>query len=250
MKFLLGKKLEMTQIFTESGLVLPVTKVQAGQCTAVQVKSREKDGYSAVQFAYGERKKKNVAKPQQGHFLKSEVRSKKSETYPRYVREMRLKDGDADISIHSGDVVDVSSFVVGDMVSVTGTSKGKGFQGVVKRYGFSGGRKTHGNKDQLRMPGSVGAKGPAHVFKGTRMGGRMGNEQVTTKNMEVVKVDEQENVLYLRGAVPGARNGLIVIKGEGEMKVRSEKKEAEEEIKKEAEAIEVKDEQPVERKAE
>jgi len=227
MKFLLGKKLEMTQIFTESGLVLPVTKVQAGQCTAVQVKSREKDGYSAVQFAYGERKKKNVAKPQQGHFLKSEVRSKKSETYPRYVREMRLKDGDADISIHSGDMVDVSSFVAGDIVGVTGTSKGKGFQGVVKRYGFSGGRKTHGNKDQLRMPGSVGAKGPAHVFKGTRMGGRMGNEQVTTKNMEVVKVDEQENVLYLRGAVPGARNGLIVIKGEGEMKVRSEKKEAE-----------------------
>jgi large subunit ribosomal protein L3 len=215
MKFLLGKKLEMTQIFTDDGLVLPVTKVTAGPCTAVQVKSAEKDGYAAVQFGYGERKAKNVAKPQQGHMKNAKLRIKNSEleTYPRYLREMRLKNADAEITIKPGDVVDVSSFVAGDIVSVTATSKGKGFQGVVKRYGFSGGRKTHGNKDQLRMPGSIGAKGPAHVFKGTRMGGRMGNEQVTTTHLEVVKVDAPESVLYLKGSVPGARNGLVVIKG-------------------------------------
>jgi len=216
MKFILGKKLEMTQIFTENGLVLPVTKVQAGPCAALQVKSQEKDGYVAVQFGYGEKNAKNVAKPQQKHFEKAVPSTDgKAKTYPRYVREMRIN-GDAEaLNIKIGDIIGVDNFVVGDIVSVTATSKGKGFQGVVKRYGFSGGRKTHGNKDQLRMPGSVGAKGPAHVFKGTRMGGRMGNEKVTTNNLEVVKVDEKENVLYIRGAVPGARNGLVIIKGVG-----------------------------------
>lgn len=238
MKFIIGKKIEMTQIFQESGRVLPVTKIQAGPCTAIQIKSVEKDGYQAVQFGYGEKKQKNINKPQIKHF--------KNLGNFQHVKEMRIKDSEQK-EMKVGDFVDVESFVEGDKIKVTGTSKGRGFQGVVKRHGFSGFRATHGNKDQLRMPGSIGAKGPAHVFKGMRMGGHMGDEQVTVSNLEVVKIDQAQNIIYVKGAVPGARNGLVLITGEGELKIKNkaavnnekvETKEEKENDRKDAETTE------------
>ncbi len=198
----------MTQVW-QGDKVVGVTKVQTGPCVVAQVKTKDKDGYEAVQIGFGERKEKNIAKPQLGHF-------KKCKNNFRYVREFRS--GDAG-ELNIGDVIDVSIFKEGDNIQVTGISKGKGFQGVVKRHGFHGQDKTHGNKDQLRMPGSVGCTGPAHVFKGVRMPGRMGNEQVTTKNLEVIEVDKDNNILLIKGAVPGARNGLVLISGEGELKL-------------------------------
>lgn len=206
MKFILGKKLPMTQVWVNDKVVA-VTPVLAGPCTVTQVKTSQVDGYNALQVSYGIRKEKNIKKPQLGHFKKAGVK-------PQAVRELRAEVKDAKI----GDVVTVETFSDGDIVDVTATSKGKGFQGVVKRYGFQGGRKTHGNKDQLRMGGSIGAKGPAHVFKGTRMGGRMGGERVTIKNLEIIKIDEENNLLFVKGAIPGAVNGLITIKGQGELK--------------------------------
>lgn len=207
MRFLMGRKLEMTQIFSEEGTAAPVTKIQAGPCTVVQVKNTEKDGYTAVQFGYGEKKEKNIAKPQKGHM--------KGLKNFRYLKEMRVKDEKQELK--RGDIINVSSFSEGDKIQVTANSKGKGFQGVVKRYGFHGSLATHGHKDQIRMPGSIGATGPAHVFKGIRMGGHMGNEQVTVKNLEIIKVDIENNIIYIKGAVPGARNGLVIIQGEGEL---------------------------------
>jgi len=211
----MGRKLEMTQIFSESGIASPVTKVEAYPCTVVQVKTAEKDSYDAIQFGCGEKKEKNIAKPQRLHM--------KGLGNFRYLKELRMK-SNLEV-VKRGDVVDASNFVAGDIVGVTSTSKGKGFQGVVKRYGFHGSLATHGHKDQIRMPGSIGATGPAHVFKGTRMGGHMGNEQVTVKNLEIIEVDEKNNFIYIKGAVPGARNGLVTILGDGEMKVAENKKE-------------------------
>lgn len=199
----------MTQIFQADGTVVPVTKVQAGPCVVVQVKNADTDGYVAVQFGYGERKTKNIAKPQLGRL--------RDLPQVRYLRELRVKNATASVDLKRGQIIDVSSFTPGDIVDVTGTSKGRGFQGVVKRHGFHGMPATHGHKDQLRHSGSVGAKGPARVFKGTRMGGQMGNERVTTKNLAIAQVDADNNILYIKGAVPGARNGLVIIKGEGEM---------------------------------
>lgn len=211
MKFIIGKKLAMTQIFKEDGMVVPVTKVQAGPCAVVQVKSAAKDGYTAVQFGYGEKKAKNITKSLRGH-------AGNLGNFP-YLREMRIKEtGKEKTEWQRGQVIDVSSFTAGDIVDAIGVSKGLGFQGVVKRHHFHGAPASHGHKDQLRHSGSVGAKGPAHVFKGTRMGGHMGDERVTVKNLEIAEVDAANNILYIRGAVPGARNGLIIIKGEGEMK--------------------------------
>ncbi len=225
MKFILGKKIEMTQIFKDSGEAVPVTKIQAGPCAVVQVKSDEKDGYTAIQFGYGEKKEKNINKPQLKHMKGA------GKGNFRYLREMKMSqmntnDDTNGHELKRGDVINVSNFKEGDEVQVTGTSKGKGFQGVVKRHGFHGSLATHGHKDQVRMPGSIGATGPAHVFKGTKMGGHMGNEQVTMKNLEVVKVDADNNILYIKGAIPGARNGLVVVQGEGELKpVESQKSE-------------------------
>lgn len=212
MKFISGKKLSMTQIWSGDA-VMAVTPVLAGPCTITQVKSKAKDGYEALQLAFGERKEKNINKPQLGHYKKAGVK-------PAHVREFRM-DNAADFKI--GDVVSVDAFSVGDRIDVIGTSKGKGFQGVVKRHHFAGFRKTHGNKDQERMGGSVGAKGPAHVFKGTRMGGRMGGDRVTTTNLEVAAIDEEKNIIFVKGAVPGAINGFVMIKGDGELKVNSKK---------------------------
>ncbi len=226
MKYILGKKIEMTQIFTEAGEAAPVTKISAGPCTVVQVKTAEKDGYSAVQFGYGEKKAKNISKPQQNHM--------KGLGNFRYLREARIStDKNRDehgLDLKRGDVVDISNFNEGEKIQITANSKGKGFQGVVKRHGFHGSPASHGHKDQLRMPGSIGATGPAHVFKGTKMGGHMGDEQVTVKNLEVIKVDAEKNEIYVKGAVPGARNGLVIIAGEGEMQVTSDKMTADEKI--------------------
>lgn len=198
--------MQMTQIWVNDK-VMAVTPVLAGPCTVTQVKTKETDSYDALQVAFGNRKEKNINKPQLGHFKAAGVK-------PTRVRELRAEVKDAKV----GDVITVATFEAGDSIDVTGVSKGKGFQGVVKRHHFAGGRKSHGNKDQLRMGGSVGAKGPAHIFKNTRMPGRMGNEQVTVKNLEVVKVDTENNLLFVKGAVPGAINGFVTIKGQGELK--------------------------------
>jgi len=206
MKFLLGKKIDMTQVWKDNK-VIGVTRVQAGPCTVVQSRNNGKDGYEAVQIGFGDRKEKNIKKPQKGHL-------KKLGNF-RYLREFRIalnasKDA-KERQLNVGDVIDVSAFEAGDSIQVTGVSKGKGFQGVVKRHGFHGQDKTHGTKDQVRMPGSIGATGPAHVFKGQKMPGRMGNDKTTIKNLEIVEVDKENNILLIKGAVPGARNGLILI---------------------------------------
>jgi large subunit ribosomal protein L3 len=208
MKFIAGKKLSMTQIWSGDE-VMAVTPVLAGPCVITQVKTQAKDGYNALQLAFGERQSKNIHKPQLGHFKKADVQ-------PAHVREFRI---DEAANFKIGDIVSAENFAIGDKIDVTGTSKGKGFQGVVKRHHFHGFRKTHGNKDQERMPGSIGAKGPAHVFKGMRMGGRMGGEKVTTANLQVAGIDAAKNILFVKGAVPGAINGLVLIKGEGDLKV-------------------------------
>ena len=213
MKFIIGKKIEMTQIW-QGETVVAVTKVKAGRCVVTQIKNIEKDGYSAVQLGFGVRKEKNIKKPQKGHFKKLGNFAK--------LREFRLSEEES-AKLKTGDMIDIGSFVSGDKIQVTSTSKGKGFQGVVKRYGFKGTKKTHGNKDQLRMPGSIGATGPAHVFKGTRMGGRMGGDRVTIKNLEIADVDLENNILFIKGPVSGARNSLVLVSGEGDLVVKSEK---------------------------
>ena len=200
--------MSMTQIWVDDKVV-GVTPVQAGPCVITQVKNTAKDGYVAVQLAYGTRQAKNINKPQLGHY-------KKTGTQPAYVREFRLN---KDVDLKEGDVITAGTFAVDDIVAVTGIAKGKGFQGVVKRHGFSGHSKTHGNKDQERMPGSIGPKGPAHVFKGTRMGGRMGGGQITTSNLKIKAVDTVNNILFIQGAIPGSINGYVVIKGLGELQV-------------------------------
>jgi large subunit ribosomal protein L3 len=210
MKFIIGKKIEMTQVWQEDKMTA-ATKISAGPCVVVQVKNIDKDGYGAVQLGYGERKEKNIKKPQKGHF--------KGLNNFQILKEFRVEAGE----FKRGDSINASSFAPGDDIQVSGASKGKGFQGVVRRHGFRGTKKTHGNKDQLRMPGSIGATGPAHVFKGTRMGGRMGGDKATIKNLRIIKVDEKENILYVKGAIPGARNSYVFIEGNGDTAVKSEK---------------------------
>ncbi len=201
MKVILGTKREMTQKWSSSGVV-PVTAILAGPCTITQVKG-EKDGYHAVQVGFTQTKKK-ISKPLAGHL--------KDLAHFKTLREFRME-----TDAKRGQVATVSAFKVGDTVQVIGIAKGKGFQGVVKRHHFGGSPKTHGHKDQHRMPGSIGATEPKHVFKGTRMAGRMGGQQVTVKNLEIIEIDEKNNLLYVKGAVPGARNGLLAISGEGDM---------------------------------
>ena len=212
MKFILGKKLSMTQIW-RNDLVVPVTCIQVEPCVVTQIKTVQRDGYRAVQLATGQRKVKNIAKPQRGHFGQW--------GNFQYLREFNLdqEKSQSEASLQVGQQIALTSFVPGDHVQVTSTSKGRGFQGGVKRHGFHGQQRTHGDKDQQRMPGSVGATGPAHIFKGTRMAGRMGGEQVTIKNLEVVAVDEEKGFIYLKGAVPGWRNGWVDIAGLGEVTV-------------------------------
>jgi len=221
-KFILGKKLNMTQKFQEDGTVIPVTAVQAGPCTITQVKG-QKEGYTAVQIGFGTKKKVN--KPLAGHL--------KDLANFRFLKEFKVKNID---NLAKGKIFDVTTFKVGDILKITGVSKGKGFQGVVKRHGFKGGPASHGHKDQLRMPGSIGATEPARVFKGTRMGGRMGTDTTTIVNLELIEMDKENNILYIKGAVPGARNSLILIRSEGDLIfVEKKVKEKREEIKEDKE---------------
>ena len=204
MKGILGKKLGMTQIFAEDGTVIPVTVVQAGPCLVVQRKTIDTDGYEAVQIGLVEAPApRHVSKPLKGHFEKAGVAPL------RELVEFDIEDGD---SLKAGDQIMASVFMENDYVDVVGTSKGKGFQGTVKRHNFRGGRKSHGSMHH-RAPGSIGSSAfPSRVFPGMRMAGRMGNDRVTVKNLKIVKVNEAENLIYLRGAVPGARNAYIAIR--------------------------------------
>ncbi len=210
MKFILGTKQEMSQIFDENGKVIPVTLVKAGANIITQVKNKDKDGYTAVQIGFGERKLKNVKKPQIGH-LKPSLEKFQGKG-PAYIKEFRLKNGETD-DYKTGDEITVAVFKEGDKIEASGVSKGKGFQGVVKRHGFHGGPRTHGQKHSEREPGSIGAVWPQRVLKGKRMAGRMGNEKITVKNLKIVKIDSENNFLFISGAVPGKRGTLLKIKG-------------------------------------
>ena len=201
MKALLGTKIGMTQIIGEDGRATPVTLIQAGPVTVTQVKTVESDGYNAVQVAYGEGK--NLSKAVAGHVKSAKVS-------PQVLREFRV-DSAADYKV--GDTIDVSAFALGDVVDATGTSKGKGFAGTVKRHNFNTSKSTHGGNGNVRKPGSIGSMYPQKVFKGKRMAGRMGHERVTVKNLEVAYVDATNNLIGLKGAVPGPRKGLVVIGG-------------------------------------
>ena len=198
---ILGKKLGMMQYFTAHGTVVPVTVVRAGPCRVLQVRTRERDGYDALQLGFEEKKRAN--KPMQGHFRRSDSRP------VRFVREVGLVPGR---DVRAGEVLTVEMFKEGERVDVTGKSKGRGFAGVVKRWKFGGGPATHGAMFH-RAPGSIGQSAdPSRVFKGTRMPGRMGTARVTMQNLEVVKVDAERNLLMLKGAVPGPANGYLVIR--------------------------------------
>lgn len=200
---IIGRKIGMTQVFEESGKVVPVTVIEAGPCPIVQLKTQERDGYQAVQLGFGERKASRTNKPRQGHFAKAQVE-------PTWVlREFRVKSL-ADITV--GSVVDASLFSEGELVDVSGTSKGHGFTGVVKRWGFAGGKKSHGGEQDLRRPGSIGASAtPSRVFKGKRMAGRQGAKRHTVQNLPVIQTDAERNLLVVKGAVPGPIQGLLLI---------------------------------------
>jgi large subunit ribosomal protein L3 len=216
MKFILGKKLAMTQVFREDGTVVPVTRVQCNSCQITQIK---KGKVNAVQVGFGKTREKTISKSQRGHLKDLDT--------VKNLRDFKVDEKQLN-ELNRGAYISIDTFAAGDSVSVTGVSKGKGFQGVVKRHNFKGGPASHGHKDQLRMPGSIGATGPQKVFKGTKMAGRMGGDQITVENLEVIEVRPEENEIYLKGAVPGARNGLLMIKtNEGELKLVSDKKEEE-----------------------
>jgi large subunit ribosomal protein L3 len=211
MKGIIGRKVGMTQIFDENGQVIPVTVIEAGPCYVTQVRSKENDGYTAVQLGFDELpKRKNgqsrLTKPKQGHLQRSGL----SLPDLRVLREFRVKD----IDVEEGQKLTVAdAFGVGDVVDVVGTSKGRGFAGTIKRHNFNRGPKTHGQSDRERSPGSIGATStPGRVFKGMRMAGRMGGERVTIQNLEVVAVDADQNMLAVRGSVPGAKGGILLIK--------------------------------------
>lgn len=203
MKFILGRKIAMTQYFDEEGRAHPATVIDAGPITVTQVKTVETDGYSAVQVGYGTRREKNVNKAQLGAW---------GEMGP-FAAVTEFRDKSTDLEGYTvGDIIlTADQFQAGDKVFVTGTSKGKGFQGVVKRHGFAGGRRSHGQKHSEREPGSIGSTGPQRVFKGTRMGGRMGSDRVTVQNLQVLAVDAEKNQMVIKGALPGRRGTLLEI---------------------------------------
>ncbi len=202
MKALLGTKIGMTQIISEDGRSVPVTLIQAGPVTVTQVKTVETDGYNAVQVGFDEGK--NLSKAVAGHLKAAEIT-------PKYIREFRVKDTSEELTV--GSTIDVTAFELGDVVDATGISKGKGFAGTIKRHNFERHKKTHGGKGNTRKPGSIGSMYPQKVFKGKRMAGRMGHEQVTVKNLVVSYIDADNNLIGLKGAVPGPKKGLIVIGG-------------------------------------
>ncbi len=202
MKALLGTKIGMTQIISEDGVAIPVTLIQAGPITVTQVKTVETDGYNAVQVAYGEGK--NLSKAVAGH-------TKPAGSTPKHIREFRVTELPEGLSV--GGTIDVSTFTVGDVVDATGTSKGKGFAGTIKRHNFNRGRASHGASAYSRRPGSIGSQYPQKIFKGKTMAGRMGHDRVTVKNLVVSYIDKENNLIGLRGAVPGPKKGLIIIGG-------------------------------------
>ncbi len=202
MKAILGKKVGMTQIFNEKGEVVPVTVIEAGPCFVTQIRTPEQDGYSAIQIGFQEVKPKRMSRAERGHL--------KNLPPLKYLREIRTKEIQG---VEVGQKFDSGIFKAGERVDVTGVSKGRGFQGGVKRHHFRGGPKTHGQSDRWRAPGSIGSgTTPGRVLKGTRMAGHMGSQRVTVLNLEVVQVDPERNLLLVRGAVPGANNGLLYIR--------------------------------------
>jgi large subunit ribosomal protein L3 len=207
MKFIIGKKIGMSQFFDQNGKVIPVTLVEAGPCYVTQIKNQEKDNYQAVQIAFDSKKK--IAKPQQGHYKKAQDANQEIENINfKWAREFCVEKIDG---FKLGDKITVETFQEGDKVEVCGISKGKGFQGVVKRHGFKGGPASHGDKDRMRAPGSIGCAFPQRVWKGRRMAGRMGQDQVTQKGLKVVFIDKEENLLAIKGAVPGSPGTLLAI---------------------------------------
>lgn len=208
MKFILGKKVGMTQVFGQNGDVIPVTKVLAGPCQVTQVKDGTKDNQVSLQVGFGEMREFRMSKPHAGHVKGLEA--------VQDLREFGMEKVDG---IERGDFITVETFSPGDVVEVIGTSKGKGFAGVVKRHHFRGAPASHGHKHDLRAPGSIGAGGVQRVFKGMRMAGRMGGDRVTVKNLEIVAVDAATNELLIKGAVPGGKNGFLIIQGVGELKI-------------------------------
>jgi len=203
-KGIIGKKVGMTQLFDENGAVVPVTVVEAGPCYVVQVKTEETDGYNAIQIGYMEVPERKLTKGQLGHLRKAGAPPL------RYLREIRLPEPPE--GVQPGDVIKADVFEEGQLVDVIGTSKGRGFAGVVKRHGFRGGPKTHGQSDRHRAPGSRGAgTTPGHTFPGTKGAGQMGNKRVTVQNLKVALVDAERNLIAVKGAVPGPRNGIVFI---------------------------------------
>ena len=211
---ILGEKIDQTRRFTEKGKSIPVTLIKAGPCPVVQIKTKDDEGYWAIQLGFGSKKAKKTIKPILGHLKKAGLKKT-----PRFLREIRIdeKEGKklAD-EVKPGDEISVKDvFKVGDKIMVTGISKGKGFAGVVKRWGFAGGPRTHGQSDRERAPGSIGqTTTPGRVHKGKKMAGRMGNERVTIKGLKVIEIDEEKNLLVIKGLVPGAKKGLLMIKKE------------------------------------
>ena len=203
-KGIIGRKLGMTQLFTENGSVVPVTVVEVGPCVVVQKKTVDNDGYSAVQLGFEDIREKLVVKPRKGHFDKAQV------AYKRVLKEFKLDNADA---LNVGDIIKADSFEAGDKVDVTGVSKGKGYQGTIKRLGFHRQPMSHGTSGYHRHQGSMGANtDPSRVMKGKGMPGHMGSEQVTIQNLNVVKVDGENNLIAIKGAVPGPNGGLVVVK--------------------------------------
>lgn len=203
MRGLIGKKIGMTQVFSDGGQSIPVTVVEAGPCVVTQVKTKATDGYDAVQVGYGERKRKHSNKALEGHFVKAGTDAK------RFLAEFVPV---PDYAYQAGQQFSVSLFKKGEYVDVAGTTKGKGFSGVMKRHGFGGGPKTHGQREHPRSAGSIGqASDPSRVFKGMKMAGQYGNKRMTVRNLEVVSIDKEKNHLLLKGAIPGANNGIIYI---------------------------------------
>ncbi len=211
MKFILGTKKYMTQIYTEDGLVVPGTVITAGPAVVTQIKTKKTDGYDAVQIGYGSKKASRLSQAIRGHLKDVMAGQGQTDTTFRYLKEFRL-DPKAIEEMKVGDVIDLSKFSSGDIVVVSGISKGKGFQGVVKRYGFAGGPRSHGQKHSEREPGSIGSTGPQRVFKGTRMAGRMGGDRVSVKKLKVFQVNKDNNELFVRGAVPGKPGTLLEVR--------------------------------------
>ena len=202
-KGIIGKKIGMTQIFDEVGNVIPVTIIEAGPCVVAQKKTAETDGYDAVQLGFMDAKEKHTNKPTQGHFAKAGVSAKK------HLKEFRLDDCSA---INVGDVITADTFAAGDKVDVTGITKGRGYTGVIKRWNHHMLRATHGTGPIHRQPGSMGVIDPARIFKNKKMAGQYGNEQVTVLNLKVVKIDSEKNLIAIKGAIPGAKDGIVFIR--------------------------------------